>query len=85
MKLSRQPHLVVFGVGILLLSLGGLSAFAQSATSGTLQGKVTDQQNAAIPDVQVKLLTALPTQHSPLSRTATDVTFSSTSNLAATI
>jgi len=40
-------------LGILLLSAGG--AWAQTGTAGTVQGLVTDEQNAAIPGAVVKI------------------------------
>ncbi|MGC2658635.1 MAG: carboxypeptidase-like regulatory domain-containing protein [Bryobacteraceae bacterium] len=55
MKLSRQLYIALFAV-TLLLSMGSFHAVAQSATSGTVQGEVSDQQHAPVPGVEVKLI-----------------------------
>ncbi len=39
----------------MLLTLCSVSALAQTASSGTVQGQVTDQQGAVIPGVEIKL------------------------------
>ncbi len=54
MKLLKQAGNVFFAMA-LLLCLCGLNAFAQSATSGTVEGQVTDPQGAAVAGVEVKL------------------------------
>jgi len=43
---------------LLCLFCLGVSAWAQSSAAGTLQGQVTDQQGAIIPDVAVQLTDA---------------------------
>ena len=46
--------LLVVCLGI-LLSFGAIPAWSQATSSSTVTGVVTDQQNAAIPGVEVKL------------------------------
>ena len=55
MKLSRQLSLVLFAVSMLLF-LCSFYAMAQSATSGTVEGEVTDQQGAKVAGAVVKLI-----------------------------
>ena len=40
----------------LFLALGATSVWGQSSTAGTVSGQVTDEQNAAVPGTQVKLI-----------------------------
>lgn len=54
MKLSRQLLFLLVPVSTLLVSYS-VSAWGQSATSGTVQGQVTDQQGAAVSGADVKL------------------------------
>jgi hypothetical protein len=54
MNLSRRVYLVLSAITMLLV-LCSVSALAQSSASGTLQGQVTDQQGAVIPDVDIKV------------------------------
>ena len=54
MKLSRQLYLLTIAVA-LLLSQCSFYAAAQSATAGTVQGKITDAQGAAVLNAEVKL------------------------------
>src|SRR5262245_3494237 len=49
--------LLVIGVAI-LLSLGAPQVWAQSTSTGTVSGQVTDAQSAAVPGAEVKLLDA---------------------------
>jgi hypothetical protein len=54
MKLSRQLYLLTIALGV-LLSQSSFHAAAQSATAGTVQGKVTDAQGAPVLNAAVKL------------------------------
>jgi len=51
MKMRRLTYLLI--IGIVLLSLGSGSAFAQATASGTIQGTVTDATGAAVSGAQV--------------------------------
>ena len=55
MKLWKRVYSVLFAVCV-LLSLGSFEAIAQSATAGTVEGEVTDQQGAKVAGVEVKLI-----------------------------
>jgi hypothetical protein len=55
----------------LLLSLGTTPAWAQSASTGTVAGQVTDQQNAIVPNAEIKM-----------ADPSTNVTLTTTSNEA---
>lgn len=55
MKSLRQLSFVLFTMG-LMLYLGSVHAVAQSATSGTVEGQVTDQQGANVTGATVKLI-----------------------------
>src|SRR5436309_4261295 len=50
--MKRLAYLLL--VGVLLLSLGSRSAFAQATASGTIQGTVTDQTSAVVSGAQVE-------------------------------
>ena len=54
MNLSRQGFAVF--IVIAMLALSSVSALAQSSSSGTVSGQVTDQQGAAMPGVDVTLI-----------------------------
>ena len=54
MKLPRQLYVTLFAVSVLLCQ-GSFHAAAQSATSGTVEGQVTDPQGAAVAGAEVKL------------------------------
>jgi hypothetical protein len=54
MKVSRQGYLLFFAIAMLLVLSSG-SALAQSSSSGTVSGEVTDQQGAAMPGVDIVL------------------------------
>jgi len=50
-------HWIRLGVLLsMLLSLGATFAWAQSTSSGTVSGQVTDQSNAAVPAAEVRLI-----------------------------
>src|SRR6266403_1090825 len=51
MKMRRLTYLLI--IGIVLLSMGSGSAFAQATASGTIQGTVTDATGAAVSGAQV--------------------------------
>src|SRR5450631_1856314 len=53
MNLSRRGYFVL--AMAMLLAFCSVSALAQSSSSGTVQGQVTDQQGAAIPGVGIQL------------------------------
>ena len=55
MKLWRRAYLALF-VTTMLQFYGSFEALAQSATSGTVEGAVTDQQGAKIAGASVKLI-----------------------------
>ncbi|HZS54699.1 MAG TPA: carboxypeptidase-like regulatory domain-containing protein [Bryobacteraceae bacterium] len=63
MKLPRHAHLALLSVS--LLSLCSLHVNAQSATSGTVEGQVTDQQGAQVAGAEIKLID--PTTNTALS------------------
>ena len=53
MKLSRQKSALLLSIA--LLSIFRLTALAQSSTSGTIAGQITDQQGAAVPGADIKI------------------------------
>src|ERR1700730_8533211 len=55
MKAIRATALVFGLLAAVLLGFTATPAFAQSAT-GTITGQVTDQQNAAIPGADIKMV-----------------------------
>ena len=63
--MKRLTYLLL--VGIVLLSLGSGSAFAQATASGTIQGTVTDKSGAVVTGAQV----VAKNKATDLSRTAT--------------
>ena len=54
MKLSFRGPVLLFTLA-LLLALSSISAWAQSASSGTLSGQVVDQQGSVIPGVDISI------------------------------
>src|SRR5580658_9223935 len=54
MNLSRRKYEVFFVIAM-LLAFSSVSALAQSSSSGTVSGEVTDQQGAAMPGVEITL------------------------------
>ncbi|HTB10016.1 MAG TPA: carboxypeptidase-like regulatory domain-containing protein [Bryobacteraceae bacterium] len=54
MRLSRRGYSAFFSIAMLLATFS-ISAWAQSSSSGTVSGEVTDQQGAAMPGVEITL------------------------------
>src|SRR5580693_4090644 len=54
MIVSRRGYFAFFVIAM-LLALSSVSALAQSSSSGTVSGEVTDQQGAAMPGVEITL------------------------------
>ncbi len=55
MNLSRRKYGIFFVIAM-LLAFSSVSALAQSSSSGTVSGEVTDQQGAAMPGVEITLI-----------------------------
>jgi len=69
MNLSRRKYGVFFVIAM-LLAFSSVSALAQSSSSGTVSGEVTDQQGAAMPGVEITLIE--PSTNIALKATSND-------------
>lgn len=55
-RISVKRFLTCVGTALVVLMLSATSVWGQTSTAGTVSGQVTDEQSAAVPGAQVKLV-----------------------------